>query len=159
MPSLGDDALVELGRLRRLRVPLREQRLDIRGLWRHVEVQERWGCADPRTYNELVRWWKGEIDVPGKPSGRQLWLDMMRRFRDQETCAYEKIDSNDPFKLTVEHLFSQSMAGGRGSLLHGLMNLYAVEAGFNNCAEFKQLDSLAERAFVGERTARMHASL
>ena len=43
-------------------------------------------------------------------------------------------------------------------LLHGLMNLYAVEAGFNNCAELKQLDSLAERAFLGERTSRMHAA-
>ena len=58
----------------------------------------------------------------------------------------------------MEHLFSQSMAGDRVSLLHGLMNLYAVEAGFNNCAEFKQLDSLAERAFLGERTSRMHAA-
>jgi hypothetical protein len=59
-------------------------------------------------------------------------------------------------KLTVEHFFCQSMSGDWAVLRNGLMGLFAMENGFNNSAEFKTSDSLAEQAFLGQRTSRNH---
>ena len=58
-----------------------------------------------------------------------------------EPKPYDQIPATDPFKLTVEHWFCQSMAGSWDVLKNGLMGLYALELGFNNSAEFKCYDA------------------
>ena len=153
--SVAQRALTSLVQRRRLRLPPAETRVDRRGFWQFWEVRERWGGADPKKYDELVQWFRGRADVPGTPRGAQVWLDLCR-WCGYDAKPYDATPATDPAKLTVEHLFSQSMAGDRSVLRAGLMNLYAVEWAFNNSAEFKTVDSLAEQAFLGLRTHRNH---
>ena len=156
--SLGDQQLGALvQRRKQLRLPAVEHRVDLRGFWQYFEVRERWGGADPRRYEEIVEWFRGRNDRPGTPRGAQVWLDLCR-VCGQDPRPYDAIPATDPMKLTVEHYFCQAMAGDWSVLRNGLMGLYAVESGFNNSAEFKTLDSLAEQAFLGQRSYRNHCA-
>lgn len=149
--------LVALAQRRKLRVPPTEYRVDRRGLWQFFEVRERWEGQDPKCYSETIEWFKGKNDRPGKPRGAQFWLDLCAHC-GQDRVPYEELSANDPMKITVEHWYSQSMAGDRHGLLHGWMNLHAVEWGFNNTLDFKSCDSPAEQQFLGLRAYRMHRS-
>jgi hypothetical protein len=95
-------------------------------------------------------------DCPGTPCGAQVWLDLCR-WCGQDPQPYDKLPKNHPTKLSIEHWFSQAMGGDWKVLRNGIMSLYAVEFGFNNSAEFKMADSLAEQTFLGMRTYRNHA--
>ena len=149
--------LIALAQRRNLRVPAAECRVDRRGLWQFFEVRERWEGRDPRCYSEVVAWFRGTSDRPGKPRGAQFWLDLCAHC-GQDRAPYDEVSVNDPMKITVEHWYSQSMAGDRHGLLHGWMNLHAVEWGFNNSLDFKSSDSPAEQQFLGLRAYRMHRS-
>ena len=149
--------LIALAQRRNLRVPAAECRVDRRGLWQFFEVRERWEGRDPRCYTEVVAWFRGTSDRPGKPRGAQFWLDLCAHC-GQDRAPYDEVSVNDPMKITVEHWYSQSMAGDRHGLLHGWMNLHAVEWGFNNSLDFKSSDSPAEQQFLGLRAYRMHRS-
>ena len=122
-----------------------------------MEVRERWGGADPKRYEEVTQWFRGKKDVPGTPCGAQVWLDLCR-WCDQDPVPYDDLPAHHPTKLTIEHLFCRSMGGDWAVLRNGIMGLYAVEWGFNNSAEFKTIDSLAEQAFLGQRTYRNHVN-
>ena len=149
--------LIALAQRRNLRVPAAECRVDRRGLWQFFEVRERWEGRDPKSYTEVVAWFRGTSDRPGKPRGAQFWLDLCAHC-GQDRAPYDEVSVNDPMKITVEHWYSQSMAGDRHGLLHGWMNLHAVEWGFNNSLDFKSSDSPAEQQFLGLRAYRMHRS-
>ena len=149
--------LTALAQRRNLRVPPAEYRVDRRGLWQFFEVRERWEGRDPKCYSEVVSWFRGTGDRPGKPRGVQFWLDLCAHC-GQDRAPYDELSANDPMKITVEHWYSQSMAGDRHGLLHGWMNLHAVEWGFNNSLDFKSCDSPAEQQFLGLRAYRMHRS-
>lgn len=155
--SLAQQQLQQLARRRQLRLPEAAHRVDRRGFWQFVEVRERWGGCDPRRYEDITAWFRGRNDVKGLPCGAQVWLDLCR-WCGQDPVPYDELPATDVAKLTVEHWFSQAAIGDWSVLRNGLMGLYAVEWGFNNSAEFKTLDSLAERAFLGERTYRNHVA-
>ena len=155
--SLADQTLSALVRRRGLRLPASENRVDRRGFWQFLEVRERWGGADPNKYEEIRDWFRGRNDKSGTPRGGQVWLDLCR-WCGQDPKPYDSIPASDPVKLTVEHWFSQCMSGDWPVLRNGLMGLYAVEWGFNNTAEFKTIDSLAEVAFLGQRSHRNHCA-
>jgi hypothetical protein len=153
--SLANQELMRLGQRRKIQLPLQQHHVDRRGIWQVYEIREQWGGADPDSYMHVTRWFKGQYPDRGRASGRQVWLDLLR-WAGQDPRPYDDIPSNDPFKLSIEHLFCQSMAGDWKVLKHGLMSLYAVEMWLNNSAEFKGNGSLAERAFLGHRTYQNH---
>ena len=153
--SIGAKELATLAKRRGLHVPAAEHRVDRRGFWQFFEVRERWGGADPRKYEDITLWFQGKNDTPGTPQGAQVWLDLCR-WCGHDPRPYNTIAVTDQWKLSVEHWFSQCMAGDWSVLRNGLMGLFAVELGFNNSAEFKTSDSLAEVAFLGQRSHRNH---
>ena len=153
--SLAESDLKRVAKRRQLPLPDPKHRIDVRGFFQYEEVRMRWGHEDPKEYNELVMWFRGKNDKPGMPSGGQFWLDMLKTF-GHDPINYDDISKNHPLKLHVEHMFCQNQMGEDSSLRNGMMNLYALEGGFNMAIEFKESNTRAKLAFFGQRTERNH---
>lgn len=155
--TLAEADLKRVAKRRQLALPEPKYRIDCRGFWQYHEVLERWGNEDPKDYKELVSWFRGKNDRKNAPPGAKFWLDMLVMFgHDPE--PYDVIPTNHPFKLHVEHMFCQNMMGEDSSLRNGMMNLFALEGGFNMAVEFKESNTRAKLAFFGSRTERNHRS-
>ena len=59
-------------RRKQTRLPLECHRVDRRGLWQFVELREQWGGADPKSYKDVSRWFKGDMPDKGRASGRDV---------------------------------------------------------------------------------------
>lgn len=156
----GDDTLAEadlkrVAKRRQLTLPDAKYRIDVRGFFQYHEVRERWGDADPNDYNQLVQWFRGKNDRKSAPPGAKFWLDMLLTF-GHDPQPYDEIPKNHPLKLHVEHMFCQNMMGEDSSLRNGMMNLFALEGGFNMSVEFKESNTRAKLAFFGSKTAKNH---
>lgn len=153
--TLAEADLKRVAKRRQLALPDTKYRIDVRGFWQYWEVLQRWGDEDPKEYRELVQWFRGKNDKKNAPPGGKFWLDMLVQF-GHDPIAYDEIPTNHPLKLHVEHMFCQNQMGEDSSLRNGLMNLYALEGGFNLSAEFKESNTRAKLAFFGRRTERNH---
>ena len=153
--TLAENDLKRVAKRRKLPLPDSKYRIDVRGFFQYEEVRMRWGDEDPKEYNELVLWFRGKNDRKGTPSGGQFWLDMLKTF-GHDPVKYDDISKNHPLKLHVEHMFCQNLMGEDSSLRNGMMNLYALEGGFNMAIEFKESNTRAKLAFFGQRTERNH---
>lgn len=153
--TLAEADLKRVAKRRQIALPEQKYRIDCRGFWQYHEVLERWGSEDPKEYNELVLWFRGKNDKRGAPSGGKFWLDMLRTF-GHDPANYDDIPKNHPLKLHVEHMFCQNLCGEDSSLKKSMMNLFALESGFNMAVEFKESNTRAKLAFFGRRTERNH---
>lgn len=153
--SLAEADLKRVAKRRQLVLPDSKYRIDVRGFWQYHEVLERWSGEDPKEYNELVSWFRGKNDKKGAPPGAKFWLDMLVMF-GHDPQPYDAITKSHPLKLHVEHMFCQNMMGDDSSLRNGMMNLFALESGFNMSVEFKESNTRSKLAFFGKRTERNH---
>jgi hypothetical protein len=153
--TLAEADLIRVAKRRDLTIPDSKYRIDVRGFWQYYEVQERWGSRDPKDYSEIIRWFRGKNDKHNTPPGAKFWLDMLKMF-GHDPQPYDEIPNNHPMKMHVEHMFCQNMMGDDSSLRNGMMNLYALESGFNTTVEFKESNTRAKLAFFGRRTERNH---
>lgn len=153
--SLAEADLKRVAKRRQLALPDPKYRTDVRGFWQYEECRLRWGNEDPKDYSDLVRWFRGKNDKKGTPSGGQFWRDMLVTF-GHDPANYDDIPKNHPLKLHVEHMFCQNLCGEGSSLKNSMMNLFALEAGFNMAIEFKESNTRAKLAFFGARTERNH---
>ena len=153
--NLADADLERLTKRRHLTLPDAKHRIDVRGFFQYHEVLERWGGEDPKNHNELVLWFRGLNDRGTAPRGAQFWLDAMKSF-GYDPKPYDDINKGHPLKLEVEHMLCQNMCGEQSSLLRGIMNLYALEGGFNRTVDFTQTNTRAKQAFFGKRTVTNH---
>jgi len=153
--TLAEADLNRVAKRRDLIIPSPKYRIDVRGFWQYHEVRERWGHQDPKDYNEIIRWFRGKNDRKNAPPGAKFWLDMLVMF-GHDPAPYDDIPNQHPLKMHVEHMFCQNMMGENSSLRNGMMNLYALESGFNTTVEFKESNTRVKLAFFGSRTERNH---
>ena len=116
--SAGEQALATLCKRQNIPVPLPEHRGNARTrcLGRFSEVIDRWDGLDPNSYTELIQWWRGKNDVPGKTKGADFWLALCT-WCGRPAVPYDDIPTTlatpeGRLKLTIEHWFSQAMVGG-----------------------------------------------
>lgn len=153
--SLADAELQRVTKRRKLTLPDAKHRIDVRGFFQYHEVRERWGGEDPKDHNDLVLWFRGKNDLALAPSGARFWLDMLGTF-GYDRLPYDQMSQTHPMKIQVEHMMCQNLCGEDSSLLNGIMNLFALEGGYNRSVEFTESNTRAKLAFFGQRTVLNH---
>lgn len=159
--SVGEQYLGTLCKRQSIPVPLPEYRGNARTrcLGRFTEVHQRWEGLDPKSYKEIIEWFRGKNDVPGKPKGADVWLALCA-WCGRPAVPYEDIPGSmatpeGRLKLTIEHWMSQAMVGDTTVYLNGIAWLDVLEFAINNSKDFKQVDSMAQCAMIGDKATAM----
>lgn len=158
--NVGESQLVALCKRTGTPLPPQQYRGDkrCRSIMRMYEIADRFDFQDPSRYTDLIRYFRGVNDAPGKTPGRKVWHDL-QVWCGQTPNDYEQVSNTNKLKLSIEHWYKQSLVGDRSVYINGLAWLDVVEFGINNSSEFKSLDGPAQEAFLGHNNTLVRRAL